>query len=146
MKKNKSFFSEKKPIFTKAVINMLLIIFFINLGFGLMLLNIQNLFTPIDLMMKNVNSLMDSENYLIEAYLDLKAKFIIEENFGNVEEEFFDELLESQLSVEVLFNKISVESLDLFSNYDENYKSDFIELLIKNTCDLVEEQVSAEQL
>ena len=146
MKKNKSFFSEKKPIFTKAVIKMLLIIFFINLGFGLMLLNIQNLFTPIDLMMKNVNSLMDSENYLIEAYLDLKMKFIIEENFGNVEEEFFDELLESQLSVEVLFNKISVESLDLFSNYDENYKSDFIEILITNTCDLVEGEVSAEQL
>jgi hypothetical protein len=57
---------------------MLIIIFFINLGFGLMLLNIQNLFNPIDLMMRNVNSLMDSENYLIEAYLDLKAKFIIE--------------------------------------------------------------------
>jgi hypothetical protein len=78
MKKKKSFFAEKKPIFTKAVFKMLLIIFFINLGFGLMLLNIQNLFNPIDLMMKNVNSLMDSENYLIEAYLDLKAKFIIE--------------------------------------------------------------------
>ena len=43
--------------------------------------------------------------------------------------------------MEVLFNKISVESLDLFSNYDENYKSDFIELLIRNTCDLVEGEV-----
>jgi hypothetical protein len=69
---------------------MLLIIFFINLGFGLMLFNIQNLFNPIELMMKNVNSLMDSENYLIEAYVDLKAKFIIEENFMNIEQGFFD--------------------------------------------------------
>ncbi len=55
-----------------------------------MLFNIQNLFNPIELMMKNVNSLMDSENYLIEAYADLKAKFIIEENFMNVEQGFFD--------------------------------------------------------
>lgn len=41
-------------------------------------MTIKNLFNPIDLMMKNVNNLMDSENYLIEAYFDLKAKFIIE--------------------------------------------------------------------
>jgi hypothetical protein len=63
-----------------------------------------------------------------------------------VEEDFFDELLESQMSVEVLFNKISVESLELFSNYDENYKSDFIDILITNICDLVERDVSKEQL
>ncbi len=46
------------------------------------------------------------------------------------------------MSVEVLFNKISAESLELFSNYDENYKSDFIDILITNICDLVERDVS----
>jgi hypothetical protein len=50
------------------------------------------------------------------------------------------------MSVEVLFNKISVESLEVFSNYDENYKSDFIEILITNICDQVEGDVSMQQL
>jgi len=30
-------------------------------------------------MMKNLNDLMDSENYLLEAYFDLKANFIVSE-------------------------------------------------------------------
>lgn len=50
----------------------------LNLAFGVMLVTINKLFGPIELMMRNVNNLMDSENYLIEAYVDLKAKFIIE--------------------------------------------------------------------
>lgn len=32
---------------------------------------------PIKLMMNNVNDLMDSENYLLESYFDLKANFIV---------------------------------------------------------------------
>jgi len=57
---------------------MMFVILILNTCFGIMLMTIKNLFNPIDLMMKNVNNLMDSENYLIEAYFDLKAKFIIE--------------------------------------------------------------------
>jgi hypothetical protein len=57
---------------------MIFVILILNMCFGIMLNTIKNLFNPIDLMMKNVNNLMDSENYLIEAYFDLKAKFIIE--------------------------------------------------------------------
>ena len=89
---------------------------------------------------------MDSENYLIEAYLDVKAKFIIEENFINLDPEFFEDFLESQQSIEVIFNKISVESLDLFSNYDETYKTDFINLLVKDICELIKDDIDPKQL
>lgn len=125
---------------------MLVVTIILNIFFGVMLNTIKNLFGPIDLMMKNVNNLMDSENYLIEAYLDVKAKFIIEENFINLDPEFFEDFLESQQSIEVIFNKISVESLDLFSNYDETYKTDFINLLVKDICELIKNDVDPKQL
>lgn len=125
---------------------MLVVTIILNIFFGVMLNTIKNLFGPIDLMMKNVNNLMDSENYLIEAYLDVKAKFIIEENFINLDPEFFEDFLESQQSIEVIFNKISVESLDLFSNYDETYKTDFINLLVKDICELIKDDIDPKQL
>ena len=85
MKTNKGFFTEKKSFFTPAIWKMLVLILAINVSYGIMLLTIKNLFDPMELMMKNVNNLMDSENFLMESYFDLKAKFIIEENFMNVD-------------------------------------------------------------
>ena len=77
---------------------MLTVIIFLNLMFVFTISKVKNLFGPIELMMKNINNLMDSENYLLEAYFDLKAKFIIEENY-NVNPDFFDELIETQRSI-----------------------------------------------
>ncbi len=65
---------------------------FINIIYAIILFEVSQLAGPIAKMMTNVNNLMDSENYLLEAYFDLKAKFIIEEKY-DINETFFDSLL-----------------------------------------------------
>jgi len=112
---------------------MSFVLVLINVIFIIILIRVRDLALPIEKMMNNVNNLMDSENYLLETYFDFKAKYIIEENF-TVDSTFFDSLLSSQQSSQVLFNEIAVQSLDLFSNYDESYTQDFIQLLVENVC------------
>lgn len=122
LKPTRNIFSAQKSFLASGIWKMVILVVILNATFAAMLLEIKALFDPIELMMKNVNSLMDSENYLIEAYIDIKSKFIIEKNYDSLEADFFDQLLESQENTEVIFNKISVESLELFSNYDPDYK------------------------
>ncbi len=122
----------KSPL---AIWKMLFMIIVVNLLYSSMTLKVRQLSTPIRTMMENVNNLMDSENYLLETYFDFKSKFIIEQNF-EVESIFFDNLLKSQQNSEVIFNQISVQSLELFPNFDSSYTKEFIELLINKTCEL----------
>ena len=50
--------------------------------------------------------------------------------------------MESQQSSDVIFARISVKSLTLFSNYDDTYKGEFIDLLINDTCKLTQSVLS----
>lgn len=86
-------------------------------------------------MFSNINSLMDSENIVLESYLDLKSQLIV--NYSEFHEaSISDKILREMNQSEVTFNKIISESLTLFTTYDPLYQSDMIELLVNNLCEL----------
>ena len=98
-------------------------------------------------MMENINGLMDSENYILEAYFDLKSEFILKDEFigghqslspANLEA-LSDKLLESMDQSEIIFNAVATKSLEIFASYDQKYLGDMSNLLSNNLCELEKE-------
>ena len=53
----------------------------------------NDIFDASEKMMVNINSLMDSENYILEAYFDLKAEYLIKQSTRHQKQVLMDALL-----------------------------------------------------
>ena len=87
---------------------------------------------------------MDSENYILEAYFDLKAEYIVRESSKAQKQMLVDELLAHMHQNEVVFNRVATESIRIFESYDEEYAGDMTNLLVDSVCELVRGEVPEE--
>ena len=88
-------------------------------------------------MLSNINNLMDSENYLLENYFELKVYYLQEQTIDY--QEFENKLLESLEQNEVVFNKIALEAMTTFEEDDPKFLEEFSDLLIVDVCELTQQ-------
>lgn len=91
--------------------------------------------TPCQNMMDSINSLMDSENYQLEAYFDLKTYYLYDQ-FGVDQATFTRKFLQEVNSQEVQFVRVAINSISIFGEYDPDYITEFTQLLISDICEV----------
>ena len=71
-------------------------------------------------MMSSINSLMDSENYQLEAFFDLKTYYLYDQA-GVDQTTFTDKFLRANAGAEVAFVRAAADSMRIFGPYDPLY-------------------------
>lgn len=75
---------------------------------------------PCQQMMSSINSLMDSENYQLEAFFDLKTYYLYDQA-GVDQTTFTDKFLRANAGAEVAFVRAAADSMRIFGPYDPLY-------------------------
>ena len=80
---------------------------------------------------------MDSENYLLENYFELKVYYLQEQTADY--QQFEKKLLDSLEQHQVIFNTVALEAMTTFEEDDPKFLEEFSDLLIVDVCQLTQE-------
>lgn len=91
---------------------------------------------PCRSMIRSINSLMDSENYQLEALFDLKTYYLYDSKNKSASA-FTSEFLRQNQQTELPFVNAAISSIPLFSYYDPDYTYEFTDMLVTDICEVV---------